>query len=251
MQITIKRDAFGALVTSSVPETTLAQAKALIAQALAKKKLPVPFDDMEWYEQSRRRRYFRGTRREHEIYDIATDGSAVLLCVREVEGDKHGQKTTGKDYFIVKKHGRGASVSEAPKATSAKISKQCPDLGMALKVLLGKAKLPSLAKTERLGFKVVRRNDDGQLVSVWDGSEWALGVARREASTPDHSGGFYYYANAETAIAAAEKNEVFGKSREHHNLVLLKVRVLGREYEIGHGKRCATEITPLEVVRNL
>lgn len=93
----------------------------------------------------------------------------------------------------------------------------------------------------------IKRNQAGELVSVWDESSWALGVQRSQGATPDHTGGYYYYATADEAVDAARANDVFGSARKHYGLVLIEVSVTWREYR--HGvKRCATHMAPVRIV---
>lgn len=247
----INRDTYGAILTHNADEPTKALvigAQVLARQAAASKRIPAAFDNMEWERINSRIGSKRiGDALHHEIYDVSPDGRKALVCCREVEGTRYGIKTVSKTYYALTKHGRGVRVSEANKAIAAKAAKGSGELGQAIEVCEGRAKLAVVTKP-RGGYKLVERNEAGELVSVWDDSPWALGVTRTEAATDDHTGGYYYYKTEVEAICAAWNNEVFGTARNHCNLVLIEVCVSGKEYRHG-AKRCVSSMTPVRVVR--
>ena len=252
------RAQYGELLTnptqcSKAARDLLDTARELVRMATSKGKIPAAFDGMSWEKISSRIGYKKtGDAAHHEIYDISPDGKHVLVCYRAVEGTKYGVKTTHKEYFIVHKYGTGTRVEQANKATAAKLAKASGDgLGLAIDILTGKAK-PTLLKAQiRYGFKLVKRNEAGELVSVWDDSPWTLGVQRGERATSNHTGGFYYYRTAEEALEAASKNEVFGPMVEHSGLVLLAVESSGNEYRFNSGKLCCTYLKPTSIVNEM
>lgn len=252
------RSQYGELLTnptqcSKAARDLLDTARELVRMATSKGKIPAAFDGMSWEKISSRIGYKKtGDAAHHEIYDISPDGKHVLVCYRAVEGTKYGVKTTHKEYFIVHKYGTGTRVEQANKATAAKLAKASGDgLGLAIDILTGKAK-PTLLKAQiRYGFKLVKRNEAGELVSVWDDSPWTLGVQRGERATSNHTGGFYYYRTAEEALEAASKNEVFGPMVEHSGLVLLAVESSGNEYRFNSGKLCCTYLKPTSIVNEM
>ncbi|MDN0082393.1 hypothetical protein QU487_06450 [Crenobacter sp. SG2305] len=244
------RTPFGELVGQNEQvRAILSQAKALASQAAAKRKIPTAHDGMQWERiNSRIGNKKIGSALHHEIYDLSADGRHVLLCCRSVEGSKYGIKTTSKQYFILHKHGTGVRVEEANKNIAAKAAKQAGDgIGLALDILAGKAKLTSNAEI-RKGFKIVTRDDMGNLVSVWDGSAWPIGKRRGEKATDTHDGGFYYYRTVEQAIEAARCKGVFQPAMHEQLLVLLEVEASGTEYSLSDGKLCTTYLKPLAVV---
>lgn len=259
---TLIRSEYGELVasptTSAEDRAAYLAAYALVAQAAKAGKLPAAFDDMEWGRSGKERGHRIGDARHHEIYDFTH--SAVLVCVRSVEGTRYGQKTTDKSYYLVSKAGRGVKVAEANKAVAAKAAKAAGNtLGLAVAVCQGKRPAPTpTCMAQRTGYKIVRREGDG-FVSVWDDSEWAIGKTRIEAATPDHEGGFYFYASLDEAIEQAIERKTFGDAREYHDLSVLECQVAGREFGVGEtdltkilgikaGKRCATKIKPVREV---
>lgn len=245
---TLTRDSYGALGaaygrTIDADRDLYLAAMALVQQAAKAGKLPAAYDDLEWD----RKRRASGSARHHEIYDIAANGAAVLVCVRSTEGNKYGVRTTDKSYYLVARHGRGTRVSEASKAVAAKAAKAAGDaLGLAIAVVTGKRPAPApKCLASRTGYKIVRREGD-RFVSVWDESEWAIGKSRIEAATPDHNGGFYFYADLDEAIDQAVSRQTFGDARQYHDLSILEVEVAGREF--GETKRCATRVRPIREV---
>lgn len=246
---TLARTSYGELVaqaTSTVfDRAALFVARELVAQAASSKKIPGWFDTMEWGTSGKERGKRIGEARHHEVYDFTA--SSVLVCVRSVEGTRYGQKTTNKDYFLITRKGRGVTVKPASKAVAAKSAKAAgAELGMAVAVCQGKRPAPApKCMAPRTGFKIVRRAESG-FVSVWDESEWAIGKARAEAATPDHNGGFYFYACLDEAIDQAVTRKTFGSDRGYHDLSILEVEVAGREF--GQTKRCATRVRPLREV---
>lgn len=250
---TLTRSCYGEILTLSTETDLLGQARQLVKMAAAKKRIPASYDHTSWERINSRIGNMRtGSALHHEIYDISPNGKAVLVCCREIEGTRYGIKTVSKNYFLVKKHGRGVMAEVANKAVAAKAAKAAGNLlGYAIEVVTGKAKLKlkGTAQGVRTGYKALTLDESGSLVSCWDGSEWPLGKTRIEKATDDHSGGFYYYHTLEEVLQAAHENEIFGKARRHSNLMIVKVEVSGKEYQINHtGKRCATKMKPVEVV---
>jgi hypothetical protein len=244
------RDAYGQLVVDYSPsddqQKTVDAARKLVAMAASRGKLPSAYDDIAWDKKGRA----NGNALRHEIYDISPDTNRVLVCVRESEGSKYGVRTTSKTYFVVAKHGRGVRVLAANKAVAAKAAKSAKTLGDAILVALGKMKCPIKRGAVRIGYKLLKRNGE-HFASVWDGSEWKLGVSRIESATADHTGGYYYYATLDECLQAAACNDVFGDARRHNQLAIVEVEASGNHY--GHEseaglKLCATKIKPIREI---
>lgn len=238
--------------SSEADRALYAAAAALVERAAQAGKLPTAYDNMEWGRSGKARGKRIGDARRHEIYDIGQGAGTVLVCVRSTEGTRYGQKTTDKTYYLVARHGRGLRVTEANKAVAAKAAKAAGDqLGIAIAVCQGKRPAPApKCMAPRSGYKIVRREGE-RFVSVWDDSEWAIGKTRTEAATEDHSGGYYYYATLEEALAQAVERQAFGDARQYHNLSIVEVVSTGREVAHpteGAVKRCATRIKPVREV---
>lgn len=252
---TLTRDTYGALCingATTVSDQSLYQAaRGLVARAAKSKKIPVSYDNMSWGRSGREKGKKIGDALHHEIYDITPDGREALVCARSVSGDRYGQKTTGKEYFLIRAHGTGVRVTAANKALSAKAAKVAVSLGDAIATVIGKKTYTAPANKIRTGYKMVERTDSGDLVSVWDGSPWPIGKTRTEAATEDHRGGFYYYSEIEEAIAAAGANDTFGDARQHRRLVVVEVEASGRHFrhqgEVAV-KLCASRIRPVREV---
>ena len=98
---TLDRSQYGELVitqtTTCEDRASLTAAYDLVALAAKSGKIPAAFDDMEWGRSGKERGKRIGEARYQEVYDFTS--SAVLVCVRSVEGTRYGQKTTEKVYF--------------------------------------------------------------------------------------------------------------------------------------------------------
>lgn len=251
MHTTLSRDSYGALYsiynTSETDRNLYLSAMVLVQRAAQKKLIPASYDNISWDRKGRS----DGDAVHHELYDIYPDGRHVLVCVREAEGSKYGVKTLSKDYFLISKKGRGIVAVEASKAVAAKAAKSCGQtIGGAIVIVSGRGKLPSPIAEKRTGYKLVAQSDNG-FVSVWDGSPWRIGKTRTERATPDHDGGFYYYATIDEALEAAAHNDVFGTAREHKKLVVVEVEASGKHYthSATYGtKLCASRIRPIREV---
>lgn len=248
------RDEFGALWADHQDpfRPMLDGAIAMAAEAATKGKIPAAFDGMTWERINSRVGSKRiGEALHHEVYDLTPDGKKALVCVRAAEGTRYGIKTVSKTYFVVARHGRGLRVTEASKAVAAKAAKQAGDgLGLAIDILEGRAKLSAPFSEWRKGFKAVTRDENGSLVSVWDGSRWEIGKTRTEAATNSHEGGFYYYGTLAECRDAADRKDVFGEARDHDGLVFIEVEVSGREFVYEDGKRCVTRMRPVRVIES-
>ena len=244
------RTPYGELIPAPATIGAIAAAQALIGAA--KSKLPSAYDNMEWGSSGRERGRRIGDARHHEIYDVSPTGQRALICVREVEGTRYGVRTVSKEYYVLARHGRGVRVIQAKKAVAAKAAKSAEKLGEAIDVALGRAKLAIPAARIRTGYKLLVRTDTpGVYQSAWDKSEWVIGSARIERATDDHTGGYYYYASLDEALAAAEINDVFGSARNHDRLAVVEVEASGMHYEhratVGI-KLCATKIRPIREI---
>lgn len=251
MQTTLSRDSYGALhaiySTSDADRNLYLSAMVLVQRAAQKKLIPAAYDSISWDRKGRS----DGCAVHHEVYDIYPDGRHVLVCIRETEGSKYGVKTLSKSYFLISKKGRGVVAIEANKAVAAKAAKSCGQtLGGAIIIVSGRGKLPTPMAEKHTGYKLVAQADDG-FASVWDSSKWKIGKTRTERATPDHEGGFYYYATIEEALEAAAHNDVFGTAREHKKLVVVEVEASGKHYahSATYGtKLCASRIKPIREV---
>lgn len=247
--LTHTRDSHGAL--RQIDTAIYRGATEMVRRAAQSNKIPAEFDSMTWGRSGREKGKRIGDALCHEIYDITANGRAVLVCARSVSGDRYGQKTTGKSYFLIRAHGTGLRVTEANKALAAKAAKAAVSLGDAIATITGKKPYAAPANRKRTGYKMVERADSGDLVSAWDGSPWPIGKTRTEAATEDHRGGFYYYATIDEAIAAAAANDTFGDARGHRRLVVVEVEASGRHFA-HHGevavKLCASRIRPVREV---
>ena len=240
--ITVTRTAYGQIVCNIQTAHLLNAAHALCEAA--KGKLPPAYDDREWGCRGRERNKLIGTVVYREIYDVTPSGRQALVCVSTVVGCKFS-----REYFVLTRCGRGVRVTPANKVVVRKAVKSAERFGDVIDVVQGRVKLSSMSARIRTGYKLLVRTDTpGVYQSAWDGSDWAIGRARIERATDDHTGGYYYYASIVEALAAAAAGDVFGGARKHGRLAVVEVEASGRHYRhtaaIGT-KLCATKIRPI------
>lgn len=131
-----QRNEYGAL--TEMPEALCAVARELLAKAIAAKKLKAPYLDMELH-----RRYgYLGQCLNYDFYDVSA--SSVLVQRRETERTKYGSSPR-KDYYIIRRCGRGVSVIPAPKAVVVKLAKASSSLGEVIRTLVEKGHFRSLS----------------------------------------------------------------------------------------------------------
>ena len=221
-------------------------AEDLVAQAASAGKIDPSHDSLSWDRKGRA----EGDATHHEIYDVTPDGRRALVCIRTTEGGRYGVRTTSKNYCVVARHGRGVRVIQANKAVAAKAAKAAGlEIGTAIEVALGRARLPVKPTAVRTGYKLLERTAaPGVYRSAWDGSRWTRGQSRVEAASDDHTGGYYYYASLDECLAAAAANDVFGAASTAHRLAIVEVQATGRHYahRATHGtKLCASRVVPI------
>lgn len=239
----IARNHYGALVSFPIA------ALQLLNQAIASDKLDDEYNNIKF---DRRGRPI-GQCLNYDCYDF--HGCAVLVQRRETTCTKYGS-CPQKDYFIVRKCGRGVTVKPADKARVVKLSRQATQLGQVIDTLEGRAKKPlkqgAPFSNKQIAYKIVEVRD-GSHFSVYDEDvEWALGKARIEAATHDHTGGFYVFPTIESAKTALAKNVVFADSwQAGKDLVLVECEIAGRREHHDNGKLCVTFCRPLRVIESL
>lgn len=115
----------------------------------------------------------------------------------------------------------------------------------------GWAKAPGKLKSERAavaaekmtGYKLVGFAE-GELVSLYDGSVYTLGVKRSQAARSNHHGGFYAYADLELATGLLDSKLAW----KYERLAVVEVALSGKIIHYDNGKLAATHITPLRIV---
>lgn len=241
--INYTRDCYGQVRAAKADFIIWKDAWELINQAEKKKKIATSYDNLSWDRKGRS----SGGAVHHEIYDIHPDPLRVLLCVRQTEGSKYGVKTTSKNYYIIKKHGKGVIVTDANKHIAAKSAKQAGcELGCAINILEGNGKLKSTQKPRLIlpeyGYKKLAVLNDGRMYSVYDGSEYYMGKTRTEQAMKDHNGGLYCYLTLEEAKAAKfpDSSKFF-----HADKIIVKCKVGGNYVQYDAGKIAVSELTPV------
>lgn len=241
---------------STPAPATYAAAWKLIASAAKKGLIARAYDSITWD----RKRRAEGYAVHHELYDFAR--GTAMVCVRETEGSKYGVRTIEKNYWLITSTGGKLAATLAPKSKVAKLAKSGLPWGGVIGAITGKkpAKIKTSAtpKPPRIGYKIIAI-DDGQPVSVYDGSPWPLGKTRVEAARPDHGGGLYHYRTMADAMTALKNNEVFAEAwQAGKRLAIAKIQAMGREISYGNyysscraEKLAASKIKPLAIVASI
>lgn len=239
------RDCYGQVRAAKSEFEIWQAAWALINYAEKRKKIDASYDSLSWDKKSRA----SGSAVHHEIYDIHPDPLRVLVCIRETEGSKYGVATKAKNYYIIKKHGRGVIVSNANKHIAAKAAKQAGcELGCAINTLEGNGKLrstrPPRPQLPDFGYKMLSVGDDGRLYSVYDGSPYLMGQIRTEQAMREHNGGLYCYLSADEA-----KKAVFPNNSKLADAakIIAKCKIGGNHVTYDNGKYAVSELTPINV----
>lgn len=252
-RINISRNKYGAICRQetwdkihSRPSPELASwdsAWGMINEAVKKNIIPKDYDSIEFDKKGRA----DGEALHHELYDFAKN--AAIICIRRTEGTRYGVKTLSKTYMLIERKNRKITATEIkiPVAKYAKM--EILHFGDVIAVARGKKKNTLRYATGEVhrGYKVVRRAEDGTLVSVWDGSRWEIGKTRTEKASANHKGGLYYYQDINAMLEAAKTNSIFGESIQHNRLVILEVKASGVHIQYG-AKLAATRITPIREI---
>lgn len=129
----VNRNEYGAL--KQMPPELHSIAQELLSQAISAKKLTAPYNDMKRHS----RHGYLGRCLNYDYYDVTE--SSVLIQQRETERTKYGFSPR-KNYFIIRRCGRGVTVIEAPKPTVVKLAKISTGFGQVIQTITGKAKNP-------------------------------------------------------------------------------------------------------------
>jgi hypothetical protein len=132
----LARNNYGALTV--LPEAARATASTLLTTAINCKKLQA-----EYINGKNTRHGWLGTALNYDFYDVKD--AAVLVQQRITERTKYGVSPR-KEYFIIRRRGKGVTVSEASKARVAKLAKVSRTLGDIIDTLEGRSKRPLKAQ---------------------------------------------------------------------------------------------------------
>lgn len=244
----LQRNEYGAISPHvALNDAQRRQLDDLLAKAVQNRELSAP--------------YLRRDRKEfeclnHDIYDVLLErGQVRAVIVQERTYWKSLRKTRSrlsKRYVLLVRVQRSLRAEELDTATCVKRAKNTKALGELVRHYTGAR--PVACKTPQVvvepAFKVLARDADGTLRSVFDGSEYRVGVWRSEQAAPDHGGGFYFYWSEDEALAGLAGNTTFAAAwTEGLELVLCDVEVSGRTVAYGHGKHSASRLRVLRAVR--
>lgn len=242
----LSRDDYGALYASQVlsPEQQL-QLKDLLGKAVATSIVPEPFI----------------TSTKKEINCLNLDIFDVLVFRGKVKGlvvqarsfwknIRKGYTRIKKSYFLVMRSGNKIDIKELENSTCVKRAKNTTALGQLVNYYLGKTTLAcksGVTVAACTGYKVLARDENGSLVSAFDGSAYVPGIWRQETARADHGGGFYYYGDKELAVTTTRSGATFAKSvSEGKSLVLCKVECSGKQVGYSGGKWAVSRLRVIE-----
>jgi hypothetical protein len=244
----LPRDEYGTLYTSQVLsiEQQL-QLKELLKKAVATGIVPESFSTLS----------------RKEINSLTLGIFDVLVFRGKVKGlvvqarsfwknIPKGYIRSQKTYFLVMRSGKKIDIKELENSNCVKRAKNTASLGQLVNHYLGKTTVAckSGAKVGAwTGYKVLALDENGNLVSAFDGSAYVPGIWREETAEAGHRGGFYYYGDEELAISTTKRGATFAKSvSEGKSLVLCKVECSGKQVGYSEGKWAASR---LRVIENL
>lgn len=160
------------------------------------------------------------------------------------------------------------------KSTSQLTWAQLPDETRQRVLDAAKTKAPSWAKEpgklrsqyakpstrKMVAYKVVRRLEDG-LVSVYDGTQYAIGKRLAEAvhgyvtdyGDPIHRGGYYSHPSPEQVKALLAQGNLLPSDRLEHGmtLALIECEISGKIVRYPNGKLCSSYLTPTRIVETI
>lgn len=248
MKNIIKRDPDFGQIVSATDDKHIKAARNLLSRAIEQGLLDAPYVQVD--------KKHRGSALNYDVYD-SKDGIALYQC-RHTVCTKYGNSPT-KRYFFLRRKGRGVEVEwldGSAKARVIKLAKMSDTMGEVINTLTGTAKRPLRLKSVkpeiRVAYKIVEARNE-TYYSVFDPDlEWALGKTRIEASTPNHTGGYYVLSDSDTALQVLARNEVFSDTWQRgKKLALLECEVSGKVFKHDSGKLCVSRVKPVNLIQHL
>lgn len=248
--VPLQRDGYGAISARNVLSAACRQQlDDMLALAVKSGQLNAP--------------YLRRGKREmeclnHDVFDVLLDRGrirALIIQERTFWKDvRKGYTRLTKHYVMLTRQQRKLHAQELDTATCAKRAKNTSKLGELIGHYSGakpvKCKSPGV--TVEPAYKVLARDADGTLRSVFDGSAYRVGVWRSQAAAANHGGGFYFYWSEEDALNGMAANSTFAAAwTDGKALVLCEVEVAGRTIEYGLGKHAASRLRVLSALQTL
>ncbi|MCX9156511.1 hypothetical protein OPU71_10295 [Niveibacterium sp. 24ML] len=173
--------------------------------------------------------------RKFRVLDISKDGNDVLFSSSDLLQGKYYTSSRNTRFFLLRKRGRSVQ-ADYTSAQMFSYLDRCSDyLGDIIEMLIEKLKITPPARV-RKGYKVVVRDKNGRLRSVYDGSLWTRLRWRNETAKRNAGSGFYYFRNADDAIRSASKIPDWNVK----DLVLVEVEAGGAEFRVSENElRCS------------
>jgi hypothetical protein len=244
----LARDEYGALpLPIHLPPEKIEEVKKLLAKAAA-----LPAGIPASYSTFGKKEF---ECLNHDVYDVlVVRGKVRGLIVQARYFWKHLRKTRTrltKTYYLISATRNTVTVEEIENATCAKRAKNTTKLGQLVGHYLGTTtvKCSRPVPVECTAYKVLAKNDDGDLVSAFDGSVYKVGEWRAETAKPDHGGGYYCYFNADVATSATKRGATFHQSVSNgKRLVLCEVEVSGGRVIYDSGKIAVSKLRVLQEI---
>lgn len=243
----MERDAYGALMPARVLSADgRTQLQALLAQAVSQGQLARPYihsskSEMECLN--------------HDIYDVQVARGKVRAVVVQVRTFwRHLRKSRtrlSKAYVLITRTRRKLQVQQLDAATCVKRAKNTRRLGELVAHYTGgpEVRCKSPLHTRFDGYKVVARDCDGTLRSVFDGSLYELNKWRQDAARPDHEGGLYYYRSLDAALDGIRSQQTFlPRYADGKTLTLCEVETAGQQVPYPNGKFAASRLRVTSVL---
>lgn len=243
----MERDAYGALTPARVLSAGgQQQLRALLDQAVSQAHLPRPF-----IESSKKEMQCLN----HDIYDVQVARGKVRAVIVQVRTFwRHLRKTRtrlSKEYVLITLTRRKLQVQQLDATTCVKRARNTRRLGELVAHYSGgpevRCKSPLHARFH--GYKVVARDGDGTLRSVFDGSLYELNRWRQDAARPEHEGGLYYYRNLDATLDGVRRQQTFlPRYADGKTLTLCEVETAGRQVSYPNGKFAASRLRVTSVL---
>ncbi len=237
----MERDAYGALTPARVLSADRQQQlRSLLNQAVSQGQLARPFIESSKTEMQCL---------NHDIYDVLVARGKVRAVIVQVRAFwRHLRKTRtrfSKEYVLITLTRRKLQVQQLDATTCVKRAKNTRRLGELVAHYTGgpEVRCKSPMQAWFYGYKVVARDDDGSLRSVFDGSLYELEKWRQDVARRDHDGGLYYYRSLDAALEAIRHQQTFLPIYEvGKTLALCEVEAAGRQVEYSNGKFAASRL---------
>jgi len=179
----------------------------------------------------------------HDVYDVQLiRGKVRGIVVQARYFWKHLRKSRTrltKSYYLLSITRNQVTVQVLDSATCVKRAKNTTKLGQLTGHYegTGNVKCASPTVENHVAYKVLAKEEDGTLVSAFDGSKYEFGKWRVQSAKANHEGGYYCYFDKVLAVNATKQGATFHRNiSAGKNLVLCQVEISGRHIAYDSGK---------------